>query len=87
MKPWTATPWRLDPEGAATTLDDGATMRLRFLSPSMARLSLRPAAGWREPRTWAIAPEPGRDVPWEGRARDDDSGFAPPPLEQLCQIT
>lgn len=81
MKPWTATPWRLDPEGAATTLDDGATMRLRFLSPSMARLSLRPAAGWREPRTWAIAPEPGRDVPWEGRARDDDSGFAPPPLE------
>jgi alpha-glucosidase len=77
----TATAWRLDPEGATTALDDGSTLRLRFLSPSMARLALRPATGWREPRTWAIAPEPGSDVPWEGRARDDDSGFTPPPLQ------
>lgn len=81
MTPWTTSSWQLDAQGASATLDDGATLRLRFLSASMARLSLRPALGWREPRTWAIAPEPGRDVPWEGRSRDEDSSFAPPPLQ------
>ena len=40
------------------------------------RVTWRPGAGYREPRTWAIAP--GADVPWEGRARDDESGFACP---------
>ena len=59
MKPWTAAAWRLDAEGATTTLDDGATMRLRFLSPSMARLSLRPATGWREGAS---------ESRWDGRA-------------------
>ncbi len=43
------------------------------------RVSLLPPGGYREPRTWAIAH--GRDVPWEGRARDDDEGVAPERVE------
>ena len=44
----------------------------------MARVRVKPAAGYREPRTWAIAPQPGVDVPWQGRERDDLSGFGHP---------
>lgn len=77
MTPWNASPWNLEGADnarvATTRLDDGATMSVRFLGETLARVSLRPAAGWREPRTWAIAPR--QDVAWEGRERDDLSGF------------
>jgi hypothetical protein len=56
----------------------------------MARLSPRPAPDGHEPRTSAIAPEAGRDVPWEGRARDDEHGFAPlalVPFEPIMRPT
>ena len=93
MKPWQAQHWAFEGEGrdlaAVSRLDDGAEMSVRFLSPTMARVTLRPQGGWREPRTWAIAPlagaagpggSSGRDVPWQGRAREDLAGFERPPV-------
>ncbi len=86
MRPWTAPAWRVDSDAqshvARARLDDGSELGVRFLSPTMARVSLRPASGWKEPRTWAIAPQAapqaGTDVPWEGRDRDDLAGFTLP---------
>ena len=80
MKPWNSEPWSFSGDDGARTahagLDDGAELSVRFLSETMARVSLRPVGGWREPRTWAIAP--GGDVPWDGRKREDLSGFELP---------
>ena len=82
MKPWSTELWSLEGDDntriARARLDDGAEMSVRFVSPTMARVTLCPVGGWREPRTWAIAPQPGTDVPWEGRERDDGSGFQLP---------
>ena len=64
--------------GVSLALPEGATLGIEFLEPAMARVRYRPASGYREPRTWAIAPEPGVDVPWQGRARDDLGGFREP---------
>jgi alpha-glucosidase len=69
---------RTDAHGVELALAGGATFSVELLEPSMARLRLKPAAGWREPRTWAIAPQPGLDVAWTGRDRDDRSGFSMP---------
>ena len=75
MTPWTASAWVVDAQGASAALDDGGQLAVRFLSPTMARVYLRPGAGFKEPRTWAIAPVTGQDVPWHGRHRDDMAGF------------
>jgi alpha-glucosidase len=66
----------VDPHGARLALADGE-LALRVLEPAIVRVTWRPGDGYREPRTWAIAP--GSDVPWEGRARDDSRGFSCPP--------
>jgi alpha-glucosidase len=66
-----------DPRGARVRLADGE-LRLRVLEHALVRVTWRPGAGYREPRTWAIAPT--ADVPWEGRSRDDESGFACPAI-------
>ena len=80
MKPWNSEPWSFAGDDRTRTararLDDGGELCVRFLSETMARVSLRPVGGWREPRTWAIAP--GADVPWEGREREDLSDFQLP---------
>ncbi len=90
MTPWKAGAWQIHPGGASVgasggasvSLDDGGSMTLRFLSDTMARVTMRPAEGFREPRTWSIAPE--GDVPWQGRARDDDAqGFGPAPAVRV----
>ena len=65
--------------GIDLALDGGATFSVQVLEASMVRVRYKTAAGYREPRTWAIAPEPGCDVPWHGRARDNLSGFGCPP--------
>ena len=65
-----------DPHGARFGLADGE-LRLRVLEHALVRVTWRPGAGYREPRTWAIAPDRPTS-PWEGRARDDESGFACP---------
>lgn len=74
MKPIASEAWVLNPQGALSdahaALADGGQLRVVFLSDTMARLSWVPRDGFREPRTWSIAPEGHGDVPWEGRARD-----------------
>ena len=71
------TPDRTRPDATAA-LTPGGELQLSFLSPSLARVTLLPAQGFREPRTWAIAPTPGTDVPWTGRQREDLHGFQRP---------
>lgn len=82
MTPIAASPWQLHIGAAGADahaeLSDGGQLQLVFLSPSMARLCWRPAQGFREPRTWSIAPQAGQDVPWPGRARDSLQGFERP---------
>lgn len=65
--------------GLQLPLEGGASLSIEILEPAMARVRIRPADGYREPRTWAVAPQPGADVPWSGRARDDLSGFSRSP--------
>ncbi len=67
-----------DSHGASYRLDDGA-LEVRVLERSVVRVSWRPDAGFREPRTWAIAP--AADVPWQGRDREDSDGFAQPAVQ------
>jgi alpha-glucosidase len=62
-------------QGARFALADGE-LALRVLEHAIVRVTWRPGAGFREPRTWAIAPL--ADVPWEGRSREDNEGFACP---------
>ena len=64
--------------GIDLSLPDGAAFSVQVLEEQLVRVRLRPASGYLEPRTWAIAPSAGRDVAWEGRARDDLSGFSCP---------
>ncbi|MGB6008310.1 TIM-barrel domain-containing protein [Castellaniella sp.] len=82
MTPLNTTGWRIE-AGAADAdarapLADGGELRLVFLSPTMARVSWQPAQGFKEPRTWAISPVTGRDVPWDGRLRASLEGFERP---------
>ncbi len=84
MTPWTTrTEWIVDGSTARVELDDGATMTLRFLGERLARVTLKSASGYKEPRTWSIAPVPDgdaqADAPWQGRDRDDLSGFGVAP--------
>ena len=67
--------------GITLSLPEGATLAVELLEPSMARVRFKPAGGYREPRTWAIAPQRGVDVPWHGRLRDDLGGFGEPRVQ------
>ena len=67
--------------GTELSLPGGATFSVQVLEQHLVRVRLRPADGYREPHTWAIAPVAGTDVPWAGRLRDDLSGFARPPAK------
>jgi alpha-glucosidase len=67
---------------ATISLHDGAEFTVQFLGESLARVTLKPATGFKEPRTWAInpmpqghGPEATSDVPWEGRPRASLAGF------------
>ncbi len=70
MKPIASDAWVLSPQGPAADahadLECGSQLRIVFLSETMARVSWVPRDGFREPRTWSIAPEGHGDVP--GRA-------------------
>jgi alpha-glucosidase len=74
---WQLTPGAAGADAGAVLVDQG-DLRLVFLSDTMARVTWNPKAGYREPRTWSIAPVAGQDVPWQGRERDDLSGFQRP---------
>ena len=71
--------------GVDLTLEGGARFSIQVLEPSMFRVRYKPAAGYREPRTWAIAPQPGQDVEWAGRKRDDIGGFGCPGAQLVEQ--
>ncbi|MEO8316238.1 MAG: TIM-barrel domain-containing protein, partial [Pseudomonadota bacterium] len=64
--------------GIELALAGGASFAIQVLEPSMVRVRYIPATGYREPRTWAIAPAAGQDVAWSGRQRDDLDGFSRP---------
>jgi len=49
-------------------------LRIAVLEDRLIRVSLKKDGQWRLPRTWSIAPD--GDVAWQGRDRDDLSGFA-----------
>ncbi|MFY8041526.1 MAG: TIM-barrel domain-containing protein, partial [Rhodoferax sp.] len=51
---------------------------------SMARVTWAWGAGFREPRTWSVAPLPAAEVPWEGRARESLAGFQRPVVVALA---
>ena len=76
-----ATIAQADEHGVLLALDGGGSFSVEVLEASMFRVRHKPAGGYREPRTWAIAPLAGKDVPWEGRARDDGAGFNLPPAQ------
>ena len=89
MKPLLAQSWTLSPElalssrtepDATSSFTTGGQLDLAFLSPTLARVTVRPATGFKEPHTWAIAPTSGSDVPWSGRLREDMQGFERPAL-------
>ena len=84
MKPIATSGWRAQPglpeADAVAELAPGGQLRLVFLSDTLARVSWQSEQGYKEPRTWAIAPVAGEDVPWQGRERDSLAGFARPQL-------
>jgi len=57
--------------------DYGTTVTVTVLEPNLIRVSLLGDGGWRLDRTWSLAPA-GLEPPFEGRARDDLSGFSCP---------
>ena len=61
-------------------LDHGWQCRLSPVEDWCIRVTFVPPGGLREPRTWSIAPNDS-EAPWEGRARDDRSGFSNPPAK------
>jgi alpha-glucosidase len=71
-----------DAHGVRLDLNEGGGFSVQALGESLFRVRMRPAQGYKEPRTWAIAPLPAgsgtQDAPWQGRERDDLSGFALP---------
>ena len=85
MKPIQSADWFLQPgapEADATTrLHDGGELRVVFLAPRMARVTWQPPGGFREPRTWAIAPRGEADAPWQGRERESLEGFSRPQVK------
>ncbi len=72
-------------DGNAALFDVGAgpeplaTIRVAIPESDIGRVTLKRADGYRLDRGWAIAPN-GLEPPFEGRARDDVSGFSNPVL-------
>jgi alpha-glucosidase len=91
MKPLIGNSVRVDERSAViVSLTNGSTFRVRFLDETLLRVTLTPKIGFKEPRTWAIAPLladakekfPTADVAWQGRERASEDGFSPPPVSQ-----
>lgn len=65
--------------GVDLRLEGRHLLRIRALEEDLFRVSLLKDGAWRLDRTWCIAP--GNELPWEGRPRDSDAGFACPRCE------
>ncbi|ETX28053.1 TIM-barrel domain-containing protein [Roseivivax isoporae] len=76
LRHWTVTARHA--AGADLLVEGRHILRLRALGEDLIRVSLLKDGVWRLDRTWTIAP--GGEVPWEGRHRDDLSGFSCPPV-------
>ncbi len=71
--------WSLDQQlehHVELTVDGQHTLCLYVLEENLFRVLLKRQGQLALDRTWSIAPQ--QDVPWEGRARDDLSGFSLP---------
>jgi alpha-glucosidase len=88
MKPILISQLNTDHNALIGQLANGGTFTVRALGERLVRVTLRPHSGFKEPRTWAIAPLFGSqstyganqntaDVPWEGRRRESCDGFSP----------
>ena len=89
MTPLQTDAWQLNPADqhgdASASLPGHGKLDVCFLSETLARFTWKPATGFREPRTWAIAPlneSAGvtSDVSWQGRERSHLDGFQRPPV-------
>ncbi len=70
-----------DAHSATLSLQGGAQFKVQVLEPALFRVSVMPSTGYKEPRTWAIAPcgdAVRSDVPWQGRDRESLQGFSCP---------
>ncbi len=75
----TARSWELSrthPAGVDLLVEGRHILQIRVLEHDLIRVSLLKDGGWRLDRSWTIAPS--GDVPWEGRQRDDLTGFGCP---------
>lgn len=66
-----------DGEAALFDVGLGATIAVRILEGDIGRVTLKPRGGYRLDRGWSIAPG-GLEPSYEGRSRDDLSGFSVP---------
>ncbi|SEF83340.1 glycoside hydrolase family 31 protein [Bosea lathyri] len=66
-----------DGEAALFDAGEGATIVIRIVEHDIGRVTLRRRDGYRLDRGWSISPD-GIEPPYEGRPRDDLSGFACP---------
>lgn len=62
--------------GVTLLVDERHHFVVNVLEEALFKVSLKRNGAWRLDRTWSIAPD--GDVPWEGRKRDDLSGFSCP---------
>ncbi|VTN15231.1 Uncharacterised protein [Raoultella terrigena] len=72
--------WKLQQQLAhhvELAVDGQHTLCLYVLEENLFRVLLKRRGELALDRTWSIAPQ--QDVPWEGRSRDDISGFTLPP--------
>ncbi|WP_281810597.1 TIM-barrel domain-containing protein [Limnohabitans sp. MORI2] len=94
MTPVQSEAWQVHPgnsqSDAHAKLAGGDRLDMVFLSDTMARVYWHPSSGFREPRTWAIAPTHDhrvQDVPWEGRSRSSLEGFERPSIIHTSEHT
>ncbi|WP_176086309.1 glycoside hydrolase family 31 protein [Martelella sp. HB161492] len=74
LKNWTLS--SRDAHGVTLLLDGRHSLVITVLEDALFRVCLKKDGNWRLDRTWSVAPE--EDVAFEGRSRDDLSGFTLP---------
>jgi len=62
--------------GADLLVEGRHLLSIRVLEHDLIRVSLKKDGTWRLDRTWCVAP--GGEMPWQGRSRDELTGFACP---------